>query len=71
MLITHPNPSVLTSRIHPLLFLWTPIGLYLSPEHFLNFVSNLYILPWLEEIFKFIVFRLLENEFSSQKIQST
>ena len=46
-------------------------GIYLSPEHFLNFPSNLYIPPWLGEIFKFIVFRLLENKFVCQKIESS
>ena len=44
------------------------LGLYLSPEHLLNFLSNLYITPWLGEIFKFMVFRLLENVFVIQKI---
>ena len=37
------------------------LGLYLSPECFLNFLSNLYIPPWLEKNFKFMVFSFLEN----------
>ena len=32
----HPSSSELTSRIHPLIFLWTPKG-FISPEYFLNF----------------------------------
>ena len=38
----HPSPSSLTSRIHHLIFLWTPKG-FISPEYFLIFFSNLYI----------------------------
>ena len=43
---------------------------YLSLEFLLSFFSNLYIPPWLGKIFKFVVFRLLENAFASQKIES-
>ena len=64
----HPSPSEFTSRIHPLIFLWTPKG-FISPEYFLNFFSNLYIPPWLQESFKFMVLRLLENTFVSQKTE--
>ena len=42
----HPSPSQLISRIHTLIFLWTPKG-FISPESFLNFFLNLYIPPWL------------------------
>ena len=66
----HPSPSELTSRIHPLIFLWTPKGFIFSPEYFLNFFSNLYIAQWLRESFKFMVLRLLENAFVSQKNES-
>ena len=38
----HPSPSQLTSRIYPLIFLWTPKG-FISPESFLIFFLNLYI----------------------------
>ena len=31
----HPSPSELTSRIDPLIFLWTPKG-FISPESFLK-----------------------------------
>ena len=55
----HPSPSQLISRIHPLIFLWTPKG-FISPESFLNFFLNLYIPPWLRKSFKFIVLRLLQ-----------
>ena len=65
----HPSPTGLTSRIHPFIFLWTP-NESISPESFLTFFSNLYIPPWLRKIFKFIVLRLLENEFVCQKTKS-
>ena len=55
----HPSPSQLISRIHTLIFLWTPKG-FISPESFLNFFLNLYIPPWLRKSFKFIVLRLLQ-----------
>ena len=38
----HPSPSQIISRIHPLIFLWTPKGC-ISPESFLNFFLNLYM----------------------------
>ena len=65
----HPSPSEFTSRINLLIFLWTPKG-FISPEHFWNFFSNLYIPSWLQKSFKFMVLRLLENTFVSQKIES-
>ena len=55
----HPSPSQLISRIHTLIFLWTPKG-FISPESFLNFFLNLYIPPWLWKSFKVIVLRLLQ-----------
>ena len=55
----HPSPSQLISRIHTLIFLWTPKG-FISPESFLNFFLNLYIPPWLWKSFKFIVLRSLQ-----------
>ena len=65
----HPSPLPLTLWIHPLIFLWTPKG-FISPEPFLNFFLNLYIPPWLQKSFKFMVLRLLTNTFVSQKIES-
>ena len=66
-----PSPLQLISRIHPLIFLWTPTPKgFISPESFLNFFLNLYIPPWLWKSFKFIMLRLLENTFVSQKIES-
>ena len=56
--------------IHPLIFLWTLRGFIFSPEYFLIFFSNLYIAKWLQKSFKFMVSRLLENAFASQKIES-
>ena len=32
----HTSPSEFTSRIHPLIFLWTP-KVFISPEYFLIF----------------------------------
>ena len=55
----HPSPSQLVSRIHTLIFPWTPKG-FISPESFLNFFLNLYIPPWLRKSFKIIVLRLLQ-----------
>ena len=64
----HPSPSQLISRIHPLIFLWTPKG-FISPESFLNFFLNLYIPSWLQKSFKFSV-KITANTFVSQKIES-
>ena len=50
----HPSPSQLISRIHSLIFLWTPKG-FISPESFLNFFLHLYIPSWLLKSFKFTV----------------
>ena len=63
------NVSEFASRIHPLIFLWSPKG-FISPEYFLDFFSNLYIPPWLRKSFKFMTLRWLENTFLRQKIES-
>ena len=58
----HPSPSQLISRIHILIFLWTPKGVpkgFISPESVLNIFLNLYSPPWLQKRFRFIVLRLL------------
>ena len=60
--------SQLTSRIHPLIFLWTSKG-FISPESYLNFFLNLHISPWLRKSFKFLILRLLANTSVSQKIE--
>ena len=65
----HRTPSESTSRIDPLIFIWTPKGFVFSPQYFLNFFSNLYIAPWLQKSFKLMVLRLLEIVFVSQKIK--
>ena len=44
----HPSSSELTSRVRPLIYLWTPKG-FISAEQFLIFFSNLYIPPWLRK----------------------
>ena len=51
-----PSPSEFISRTHRLIFLWTPKG-FIFPEFFMNFFSNLYIPPWLQKSFKFMVLR--------------
>ena len=65
----HLSPSELTSRIHPLIFLWIPKG-FSCPEYLSIFFSNLYIPPWLRKSFKFMVLRLLKNTFVNQKFES-
>ena len=55
----HPSLSKLISRIHTLIFLWTPKR-FISPESFLNFFLNLYIPPWFQKCFKLIVLRILQ-----------
>ena len=49
------------------IFLWTPKG-YISPEHFLNLFLNISL--WLQKGLKFMMVRLLEDTFVSQKIES-
>ena len=66
----HSSFSESTSRIHPLIFLSTPKEFIFSPEYFLNFFSYLYITPWLQKSLKFMVLRLLEVAFASQKFGS-
>ena len=63
----HPSPSELISRIHSPIFLWNPKK-FTFTESFWHFFLNLYISPWLRKSIKFIVFRLLENKFVSQKL---
>ena len=41
---------------------------FISSDYLLNFLS--YILPWLENFLKFMLFRLLENVFTCQKDES-
>ena len=64
--VYHISPLELTSRRHLLIFLWTPKG-FISAEYFLNFFSNWYIPMRLWKKIKFMVLRLLENTFVSQK----
>ena len=51
----YSSPSQLISRTCTFLFLR-----FIFPESFLNFFLDLYISPWLQESFKFIVLRLLQ-----------
>lgn len=42
----------------------------INSQNFLfKFISNLYIPPWLEKIFKFMMFRLQKNALASPKIE--
>ena len=41
----HPSPLQLTSKIHPLTFLWTPEG-FISPESFLLWFSFKHAEVW-------------------------
>ena len=52
---------------HFLIFLWTPKGFIFSLECFLNFYKPV-LAPWQRKYFKFVVLRLLENAFVSQKL---
>ena len=72
-------PSGITSRTEPLIFLQIPycslslsvsVCLPLSLIFFFEFLSNLCMPPWFRNIFKFVVFRLLENVCVGQKIES-
>ena len=68
----NPSPSEFTSRIEPLIFLWIPKR-FISPEYFFIFFSNLYIparLKKKKKCLKFMVLRLLENRFASQRTES-
>ena len=65
----HPGLSGVTSTIHTLRFLYPLREFYPSPEYLLDFLSNLY-LARLKKISKFVMFRLLENTFACQKIES-
>ena len=48
------NSKQIYCQLPIIIFLWTPKG-FISPESFLNFLLNLYIPPWLQKSFKFIV----------------
>ena len=60
-----PNIKQVYCQIPIIIFLWTPKG-FISPESFLNFLLNLYIPPWLQKSFKFIVLWLGIAHFPEQ-----
>ena len=66
MLIT---TSVLQNKLqgYTLSYFYRALVLYFYPELLLNFVSMIYISECLGNIFKFVVFRLLENVFCESK----
>ena len=57
----HPTSSGFTSRVYPCQSYKPPLMLYLFPEVLLNALPNLYFSPWLGNIFKSVVLRLLGN----------
>ena len=61
----HPprTPRILIYRS----YFYRLLKLYLSPEFLLSFLANLCIPLWLGNIFKFMIPKLLENTFTSQK----
>ena len=63
--IYYPSPAGSSSRTRISI---TLLGLYLSPESFLNFLAKAQTSPWFWNIFKLMAFRSLE--FESQKIKS-
>ena len=65
----HPSPSEFTSRIHPLIFLCTPKGFILQNISWFFSQTSLSHHDW-KKCFKFMVLRLLENTFVSQRIES-
>lgn len=67
----HPSSLRLISRVH--LFIINSMDsllVYICPEYLYNFFSRLYILSWLGNSFKFLVLRLLQDSFMSQKIET-
>ena len=66
-----PSPSGLTSRITPLLFLWTPQGLPLSRIFVEFFLKYVYPTVVGKNFLIFLSLSLLENAFISQKGKST
>ena len=61
---------ILSRPPHPIHYWNTLSVFYLSPEFVFNFLSKVYTPPGLKNIFKFVVFILLENIFSSQQVES-
>ena len=64
-----PSLSELTSRIHPLIFLMT-LNKFISPKHFLNFFSNLYILAWLLKSYGVNSVKITDKYICELKIES-
>ena len=62
----HPSPSEFTSKIHHLIFLWTPKG-FISLEYFLIFFPNLYIPPWLKIMFQIHGVKITGKHISESK----
>ena len=61
----HTGPSEFTSRIHPLMLLWSPKR-FISPEYFFKLFLKPVYPTMVAKNFKFMVLRLLENTFVSQ-----
>ena len=63
----HPSPSQLISRIHPLMFLWTPKAFI---RIFLELFPKLVYSTMVAEKFQIYGVRITANTFVSQKIES-
>ena len=65
----HPSPSQLTSRIHPLIFLWAPKG-FISLEFFFNFFSKPVYSTMVKEKFQIYGVKITGNYICESKIES-
>ena len=65
----HPSPSEVTTRIHPLIFQWTPEGFIFSPEYFLNLFKPVFRTTVAEKL-QIHGVKIAENACVSQKFES-
>ena len=59
--VDHQRLSGLTSTYTPSHISIDPLGFYLCPEHFLNFLSNLYIPPRFGKSFRIYGVQIIEK----------
>ena len=65
----YPNPYHLVSRMHTLIFLYTPEG-FISPEYFLDFFPKPAYSTLVAKKFQIYSVKITANIFVSQKIES-
>ena len=65
----YPNPYHLVSRMHTLIFLYTPEG-FISPEYFLDFFPKPAYSTLVARKFQIYSVKITANIFVSQKIES-